>query len=661
MDDVAPPDGGLGAALAGLWVENRPAIEQQLLRIEAAAGAALRDALTPSQQQEGRVAAHQLAGSLGSFGFHEGTRVARQLEALLRQAVPEARALSEGAVALRELVLEQPPIEVSALVKDEDEEPEHRLLIVSDDLAYADDLEREARLLGHQVYSLPHPLPKVLERGTTAAIVDLGRGGGAFLDRAERDGIGVPFFAITDATDFGTRSRLLRLRTLGVFRRTDHTRHILQFAVAALEDAEPAEHVTVLAVAQDAVMCGAIAQALSDERTEVSIATDLESCWNALHEVRPSVVVTHWTTTGPKVAHLLRTDPRWSSLPLIGVAESESVPSLESAAEAGAITVQARDGGVPGLRAGVSAVLTQASRLTRLSEFDPSTGCDRWEDAERSIDRLLRIGERTALNVVIAQVEVRSDPSDGVGANSLQDLLVHQVVHHIRRALRREDVITRNGDGRLTLALYNCPADIAVKRLLGVLHAVEISRERTFRPLHVRAGVAVRPRDGADLPALLRASERALSATTPGRPVLDAETFEESQAPQGDKGTVDVVIVEDDPAVASLINHALGLRQLTSLWIADGSEAALRLCSGEVNPRLVLLDIGLPGLDGFGVMSRLKQARVLDTVPVIVLTARYQEAETLRAFELGATDHMTKPFSIPVLLNRIERVLGQRT
>jgi DNA-binding response OmpR family regulator len=120
---------------------------------------------------------------------------------------------------------------------------------------------------------------------------------------------------------------------------------------------------------------------------------------------------------------------------------------------------------------------------------------------------------------------------------------------------------------------------------------------------------------------------------------------------------VDVVLVDDDDAVADVIEYALGLRHYEFLRFSDGAEAAKALGEGHVKARVVLLDVGLPSLDGFGVLQTLRSQGILDDTRVIMLTVRSSEAEMLRALGLGATEHITKPFSIPVLLGRLDQTL----
>ena len=78
----------------------------------------------------------------------------------------------------------------------------------------------------------------------------------------------------------------------------------------------------------------------------------------------------------------------------------------------------------------------------------------------------------------------------------------------------------------------------------------------------------------------------------------------------------------------------------------------------ELRPELILLDVDLPGLDGISVLRQLARDGVLDRSRVIMLTARAGETEVLEALELGAVDHVAKPFSVPVLMQRVRRALS---
>jgi HPt (histidine-containing phosphotransfer) domain-containing protein len=95
------------ALLAALWVKIRPMVEERLALLDAAAAAAASGALGETQRTEACGAAHKLAGSLGMYGYDEGTAVARKIEVLLGEAVPDAARLQALNGELRRAVFPQ--------------------------------------------------------------------------------------------------------------------------------------------------------------------------------------------------------------------------------------------------------------------------------------------------------------------------------------------------------------------------------------------------------------------------------------------------------------------------------------------------------------------------------------------------------------------------
>jgi DNA-binding response OmpR family regulator len=94
---------------------------------------------------------------------------------------------------------------------------------------------------------------------------------------------------------------------------------------------------------------------------------------------------------------------------------------------------------------------------------------------------------------------------------------------------------------------------------------------------------------------------------------------------------------------------------------ADGERAAEALTGNvpEVRARIILLDVDLPTVNGLEVLRRLKAVEVTRVSNVIMLTGRAGEREVLTALELGAIDHITKPFSVPVLMHKVRTILKQ--
>jgi two-component system OmpR family response regulator len=111
-----------------------------------------------------------------------------------------------------------------------------------------------------------------------------------------------------------------------------------------------------------------------------------------------------------------------------------------------------------------------------------------------------------------------------------------------------------------------------------------------------------------------------------------------------------VMLVEDEPNIGALVRTYLQRAGYTVIWVRSGEESLAELSRHPI--RLVVLDLGLPGMDGFEVCRRID-----GQVPIIILTARDEEADRVAGLELGADDYVTKPFSPRELTARVKAVL----
>ena len=117
-----------------------------------------------------------------------------------------------------------------------------------------------------------------------------------------------------------------------------------------------------------------------------------------------------------------------------------------------------------------------------------------------------------------------------------------------------------------------------------------------------------------------------------------------------------IVIIEDDSAIRSILSITLKGAGFAIVKEAETGDEGLRLVK-ELKPSLVLLDLMLPGIDGFTVCKKIRESAETASTPVIMLTARSEEEDIVRGLECGADDYITKPFSRQVLLARIRAVL----
>lgn len=113
-----------------------------------------------------------------------------------------------------------------------------------------------------------------------------------------------------------------------------------------------------------------------------------------------------------------------------------------------------------------------------------------------------------------------------------------------------------------------------------------------------------------------------------------------------------VLVVEDEPSIGQLLRRYLERDGYRVVWVRSGEEALTELARHDI--RIVVLDIGLPGMDGF---DTCRGIRARSSVPVVMLTARDEEPDRVAGLELGADDYVCKPFSPRELTARIKAIL----
>ena len=119
-----------------------------------------------------------------------------------------------------------------------------------------------------------------------------------------------------------------------------------------------------------------------------------------------------------------------------------------------------------------------------------------------------------------------------------------------------------------------------------------------------------------------------------------------------------VLLVDDEDSLRKVMRDLLERDGYLVTEARDGVQALDQVY--RVGPDIIVLDLNLPGLDGYGVLSHLRSRPATANIPVIVLTAKGDEDNEVRVFELGADDFLTKPFRARALSARLEAVLGRR-
>ena len=121
-------------------------------------------------------------------------------------------------------------------------------------------------------------------------------------------------------------------------------------------------------------------------------------------------------------------------------------------------------------------------------------------------------------------------------------------------------------------------------------------------------------------------------------------------------GGARVLVVEDEPDIRELVQMTLAAAGYDAVAVADGPAALQQ--ARELAPDLVVLDLGLPGMEGSEVLGRLRIDRATREVPVIVLTARLDAGSEREVMALGASEFLVKPFKRQELVERVDALLA---
>jgi DNA-binding response OmpR family regulator len=119
-----------------------------------------------------------------------------------------------------------------------------------------------------------------------------------------------------------------------------------------------------------------------------------------------------------------------------------------------------------------------------------------------------------------------------------------------------------------------------------------------------------------------------------------------------------VLLVDDEDALRRVMKDLLEREGYVVSEARDGVQALDQV--DRFGPDVIVLDLNLPGLDGYGVLSHLRSRPATADIPVVVLTAKSDEDNEVRVFQLGADDFLTKPFRARALSARLDAVLARR-
>jgi diguanylate cyclase (GGDEF)-like protein len=666
------------AAVQAVLEEHRGVLDQRIATVEEAVTAMVSTGLDDDLRARAERDAHKLAGSLGMFGLPRGSEIAAELERSLGVAGGPA---VEDMPRLAELVLDLQNQFGGLLDQAAEDEPlegedfsaanRHVVLFVTPDPELSDRLTVEAvgrnfRPRGAVTCAgarrlAAEELPDAVVLDVTFAETD-----GESLDFLEELAgrePPVPVLVLTASEALVDRVEVARRGGGKFMQRSRPVADVIEAMSDMVMRAGPA-HFKVLAVDDDPAILGAVTSLLEPSGLDVSTFEEPIGFWEALTANTPDLLLLDLDMpdlNGIELCRAVRADDRFGQLPVVFLTSHSAPERVQEIFEAGA------DDYVGKPIVGQELVTRVRNRLERvrvnreLAEKDDLTGTASRRRSGGTLEALLALANDQGQPVSLALIDLDDFKrfNEALG-DATGDAALRGLGELAADTFRGEDVVGRWGDDEFVIGAYAMTRDDGVQRVAEMLESFRHQRYMNPAGRHKRisfsAGVAEYPRDGGDLPALYRAADEALicSKSKGGDRVFPFDSGTDIEAAQPD-----IVVVDDDDVLADLLIDSLQTRGYRVQRFADGQEAADALsgASPAVAPSLILLDVDLPGLDGLAVLRQLARDEVLERTRVIMLTAHSGEAEVVEALELGACDHVSKPFSIPILIQRIRRAL----
>ncbi len=414
---------------------------------------------------------------------------------------------------------------------------------------------------------------------------------------------------------------------------------------------------TILIIDDDPDITHLLSIKLSDPTRNITTADTLKAAKTLLQNISPSLVILDLMLPdgdGRSFLMHLREKPETAGIPVM-ILSSKSHPTTKAECYAlGANGYFEKPFDAESFSAAVASNLQRSDQLIKASRQDWLTKLPNraafTEAFQRARSYSLRQNE--PLSVAILDLDNFKSVND-VHGHPMGDEVLRRTAKVVSDALRKSDFLARWGGEEFVVLMPNTEPAGGAKALEKALKELQeetfTSANGTSFTISFSAGIAP-VSDEENVEDVIAEADRYLYiAKSAGKARVSMAGGSES------KSEKTILFAEDDEIVAAVVKHRLGRQGFNVRHFNNGSNALRE--AENISANLVILDVKMPGMDGFDLLAHLRQLPAYASIPIVMLTGMGKEQDTIRALELGADDYILKPFSPNELLARIRRLI----
>ncbi len=541
--------------VAKTWHRFKGRVSEQVSVLERATTALRGRSLDPDLRQQARQEAHSLAGALGTFGFPEGSRLARQIEGLIQTGgtgSEETTQLQQWVTALRQEIerpLEEQIPAVNAATSstgsavkaatpesiDEQEEDYPLLLLVDRDRPFVEAMVQGVR--GHELRvaiasSLSSARRQIQQDHPDVVLLDLEiapdpQAALSLMAELQRHTPPIPVLVVSSQGSIDDRLAIARYGKHTFLEKPLPPEQILDAAQRVLQRSDTAT-CRILVVDDDTRTLALMRSLLRPWGLQVTTLSDPRRFWETLETCDPDLLILDVEMPhrdGIELCRVVRNDSRWASLPILFLTAHTEPDVLNQVFAMGADDFVGKPVVGPELVTRIINRLERIRLLRQRAEIDPLTRVSNRQKSTQRLETYLHRARQHHQSVCFALLDVDQlkQINDRYG-HSMGDTILRHLGHLLRQQFDKEDVVARWGGEEFVVGMYGVSSAMAVQRLQQVLTALE---QQTFLVqgqnegenagdgltlTHVTcsAGVVLYPGEGGDVRSLYLAADAAL-------------------------------------------------------------------------------------------------------------------------------------------------------